>query len=155
MGYLVKDFVFTRISFQSIHENYQSQNFHNEQVALNGVQEDSGDNTGEEEESGLESTNNANVAQTVENQSDTQNSEASAPAIEAFIDEPNQNIPNKDDEQDDDDDEILYSDPFEHLPYYHGEISREEAEAKLKGMLKGSFLTRCQSLYMSVLYFTS
>ena len=82
--------------------------------------------------------NNANVDQVVENQSDSQNNEATAPAIEAFIDESNQVILNEDN------DEILYSDsdPFEHLPYYHGEISREEAETKLKGMLKGSFLTR-------------
>ena len=144
LGHLIQDFVFTKISFQSYHENYQSQNLHNEQVALNGAHvnetvENSGgnSNTGEEEESVLESTNNANVEQTVENQSDKENNEvneASAPASEAIIDEFN-------DEQDDDD-EILYSDPFEHLPYYHGEISRDEAEAKLKGMLKGSFLTR-------------
>ena len=56
-GYLVKEFVCTMISFQSIHENYQSQNLHNEQVALSGAQENSILNTGtvEEEESVLES----------------------------------------------------------------------------------------------------
>ena len=93
LGHLIQDFVFTKISFQSYHENYQSQNLHNEQVALNGAQvnetvENSGgiSNTGEVEESVLDSTNNANLEQTVENQSDSQN-EAPAPAFGAIIDE--------------------------------------------------------------------
>ena len=76
LGHLIQDFVFAKISFQPSHENYQSQNLHNEQVALNGAQvnETVGNlggisNIGEEEEIVLESTNNTNVDQTIENQS--------------------------------------------------------------------------------------
>ena len=123
--------------------NYQIQNFQNEQIVLDELNEAQADQTVEnsgdilnthqsEEDSVIANNNNANVDQTVDaDQVGSQNNEA-------LIEEFNQNIPL----EEEDDDEILYSDPFEHLPYYHGEISREVAEARLKNMLRGTFLTR-------------
>ena len=131
LSHLIRDFLSKKISFQSPpQENYQIQNFQNDQRVLDELSEANVDQTDEsagdilsthqsEEDSVIGNQNNANVDQTV-GQLGLQNNEA--------IEE--------------DDDEILYSDPFEHLPYYHGEISREVAEARLKNMLRGTFLTR-------------
>ena len=132
-GHLVRDFVSTKISFQGSisDDNNQIQNVHNQHMVLAEL-------------------NKAHENQTVENSENTHqsggeidlenlNANNMQPNIEALIDEANQNIRNEDD------DEILYSDPFEHLPYFHGEISREEAETRLRGVLKGTFLTRYES----------
>ena len=45
-------------------------------------------------------------------------------------------------EDDSDGEDDAESDAFENLPYFHGAITREEAEEKLKGKPKGTFLTR-------------
>ena len=144
LSHLIRDFLSKKISFQSPpQENYQIQNFQNEQRVLDELSEANVDQTDEsagdilsthqsEEDSVIGNHNNANVDQTV-GQVGLQNNEAP-------IEEPNP-IPNPFPIEEDDD-EILYSDPFEHLPYYHGEISREVAEARLKNMLRGTFLTR-------------
>ena len=146
LGHLIRDFLSKKISFQSpSQENYQIQNFQNEQIVLDELNEAHLDQTFEnsgdilnlsthqsEEGSVIANNNNANVDQTVDaDQVGLQNNEA-------LFEEFNQNIPS----EEEDDDEILYSDPFEHLPYYHGEISREVAEGRLKNMLRGTFLTR-------------
>lgn len=135
LGHLIRDFLLKKISFQ---ENYQIQNFQNEQIVLDELNEahvdQTVDNSGDilnarpsEEDSVIANDNNADVDETVDcDQVGSQNNED------------NENIPI----EEEDDDEILYSDPFEHLPYYHGEISREVAEARLKNMLRGTFLTR-------------
>ena len=134
LGHLIRDFLLKKISFQ---ENYQIQNFQNEQIVLDELNEahvdQTVDNSGDilnarpsEEDSVIANNNNADVDQTIEALPGESNPIPSAPfPIE-----------------EEDDDEILYSDPFEHLPYYHGEISREVAEARLKNMLRGTFLTR-------------
>ena len=140
LGHLIRDFLSKKISFQSpSQENYQIQNFQNEQIVLDELNEANVDQTdlsaGDilnthqgEEDIVIANNNNANVdADQVRSQSN-----------EALNEEFNQNIPS----EEEDDDEILYSDPFEHLPYYHGEISREVAEGRLKNMLRGTFLTR-------------
>ena len=134
LGHLIRDFLLKKISLQ---ENYQIQNFQNEQIVLDELNEahvdQTVDNSGDilnarpsEEDSVIANNNNADVDQTIEALPAESNPIPSAPFP---IDE-------------EDDDEILYSDPFEHLPYYHGEISREVAEARLKNMLRGTFLTR-------------
>ena len=135
LGHLIRDFLLKKISFQ---ENYQIQNFQNEQIVLDELNEAHVDQTVDnsrdilnarpsEEDSIIANDNNADVDETVDcDQVGSQNNED------------NENIPI----EEEDDDEILYSDPFEHLPYYHGEISREVAEARLKNMLRGTFLTR-------------
>ena len=140
LGYLIRNFLSKKISVQGpSQENYQIQNFQNEQIVLDELNEANVDQTdlsaGDilnthqgEEDIVIANNNNANVdADQVRSQSN-----------EALNEEFNQNIPS----EEEDDDEILYSDPFEHLPYYHGEISREVAEARLKNMLRGTFLTR-------------
>ena len=135
LGHLIRDFLSKKISFQ---ENYQIQNLQNEKIVLDELNEahvdQTVDNSGDilnarpsEEDSVIANDNNADVDETVDcDQVGSQNNED------------NENIPI----EEEDDDEILYSDPFEHLPYYHGEISREVAEARLKNMLRGTFLTR-------------
>ena len=135
LGHLIRDFLLKKISFQ---ENYQIQNLQNEKIVLDELNEahvdQTVDNSGDilnarpsEEDSVIANDNNADVDETVDcDQVGSQNNED------------NENIPI----EEEDDDEILYSDPFEHLPYYHGEISREVAEARLKNMLRGTFLTR-------------
>lgn len=147
LGHLVREFVSTKISFQGVisDDNYQIQNVQNEQIVLDELNEAHVNQTVEnsedilnahknEGETDLENFNYSSVEQTDDKQL---GSSDIYPNNEALIDEANQNILNEND-----DDEILYSDPFEHLPYFHGEISREEAERRLRGVLKGTFLTR-------------
>ena len=139
LGHLVRDSVSAKISsqIQNVHnqpivndelnEAHENQTVENSEGILNTHQRR------EEIDSG--NFNNSNVDQTVDIQVSASSSDIQ-PNFEALIDEANQNILNEDD------DDILYSDPFEHLPYFHGEISREEAEQRLRGVLKGTFLTR-------------
>ena len=145
LGHLVRDSVSAKISTQgSSDDKYQIQNVHNQQIVNDELNEAHENQTVENSEGILnthqsreeidsENFNNSNVDQTVDIQV---SSSEIQPNFEALIDEANQNILNEDD------DDILYSDPFEHLPYFHGEISREEAEQRLRGVLKGTFLTR-------------
>ena len=133
----------TKISFQGSisDDNNQIQNVHNQHKVLDELNEAHENQTVENSENTHQSGGeidlenlNANVEGTVDNQ--VCSSDNIHPNIEALNDDPNQKIQNEDD------DEILYSDPFEHLPYFHGKISREEAETRLRGVLKGTFLTR-------------
>ena len=146
LGHLVRDFVSAKISSQGSisDDNCQIQNVHNQPNVLDELNEAHENQTVENSEGilnthqsrgeiDLENFNNSNVDQTVDIQVGSSDIH---PNIEALIDEDNQNFLNEDD------DDILYSDPFEHLPYFHGEISREEAERRLRGVLKGTFLTR-------------
>ena len=44
--------------------------------------------------------------------------------------------------RDEDEEEAEIDDDFESLPYFHGKITRNEAEDKLQGKPQGTFLTR-------------
>ena len=59
---------------------------------------------------------------------------------------------NDNDQDDNDETGLLESDPFEHLPYYHGEINRQVAEKRLVGKLKGTFLTRFVDMWLNYIY---